>query len=344
MLSLEAMSDILGLQILNQSLGIWLSFFTIIFALLFLDLGVLNRKDKVITPKASLLYTGLYVLLACIFGGWLWSHAGAEHAVDYFTSYFVELSLSLDNLFVMSLILTYFAIPRKYQHRILFWGIIGVLFMRAVMIGSGLIIVNYFGWVLYVFAAFLIFTGVKMFMGGDQDEDDLKESALIKFFQKHLRFTKEMDGHKFIVKLPHGHGGEMVSYATPLLMALICIEFMDLVFALDSVPAVFAITTEPFVVYSSNIFAILGLRSMYFAVVAVLDRFRYMGYALSLVLIFIGGKVFYNGFIGKIDPFVSMGITVGLLAGGVLFSLLKTKSEIIHASHESVPEDSSRTE
>jgi tellurite resistance protein TerC len=224
----------------------------------------------------------------------------------------------------MSLILGYFAIPRKYQHRILLWGIVGVLVMRGLMIGSGLVIVQNFHWVLYLFAVFLILTGIKMLFAGDEDKN-LDDSALIKFFQKHLRFTKEIVGHNFFVRLPHHQTGAIVTYATPLFMALICIEFMDLIFALDSVPAVFAISTEPFVVYSSNIFAILGLRTMYFAVVAMLDRFKYMSYALSIVLVFIGAKVFYNGFIGKIDPVVSMGITVGVLMGGAIFSILRTR-------------------
>lgn len=324
MTSFDTFLQILDTQLIGQSIGVWLSFFAMITFLLVLDLGVLNRKDKVIETKESLIYTGFYVLLACLFGVWLWSNMGQAHGIDYFTAYFIELSLSLDNLFVMSLILGYFAIPRKYQHRILLWGIVGVLVMRGIMIGSGLVIVQNFHWVLYLFAVFLIFTGIKMLFAGDDDEN-LDDSALIKFFQKHLRFTKEIDGHNFLVKLPHHQSGVMVTYVTPLFMALICIEFMDLIFALDSVPAVFAITTEPFVVYSSNIFAILGLRTMYFAVVAMLDRFKYMGYALSIVLIFIGGKVFYNGFIGHISPIVSMAITVGVLAFGVIFSLIKTK-------------------
>lgn len=324
---IEYFSQFLEISALGQPIGTWLGFFALITALLILDLGVLNRKDKVIEPKQSLIYTGFYVVLACAFGVWLWADLGQTHGVDYFTAYLIELSLSLDNLFVMSLILGYFAIPRKYQHRILFWGIVGVLVMRGLMIGSGLVIVEHFHWMLYLFAAFLIFTGLKMLMSSSDEDENLDDSALIKFFQKHLRFTKEIDGHNFLVRLPHHETGSMVTYVTPLFMALICIEFMDLVFALDSVPAVFAITTEPFVVYSSNIFAILGLRTMYFAVVAMLDRFKYMNYALSIVLVFIGGKVFYNGFIGKIDPVVSMGITVGLLIGGAVFSLMRTKSE-----------------
>lgn len=323
---MDIILNLLGEQLGGQSVGVWAAFFVMIFALLGLDLGFLNRKDRVIEARESLIYTGFYVLLACLFGIWLWGNMGKTHGIDYFTAYFIELSLSLDNLFVMSLILGYFSIPRKYQHRVLLWGIVGVLVMRGIMIGSGLVIVQNFHWMLYLFAAFLIVTGIKMLFAGSEDEN-LDDSALIKFFQKRLRFTKEIVGHSFFVRLPHHQTGNIVTYATPLFMALICIEFMDLVFALDSVPAVFAITTEPFVVYSSNIFAILGLRTMYFAVVAMLDRFKYMSYALSIVLVFIGMKVFYNGFIGHIDPVVSMGITLGVLVGGAVFSIIKTRSE-----------------
>lgn len=327
MFQLENIPQLLDILFLGQSLGVWFSFLAIVSALLALDLGILNRGDVVVSPRVSLLYTSFYVMAACMFGVWLWGHMGKSDGIDYFTAYMIELSLSLDNLFIMSLILGYFSIPRKYQHRILFWGVVGVLVMRGIMIASGIAIVEHFHWVLYVFAAFLIFTGVKMMLSKDEDEN-LDDSALIKFFQKRLRFTKEIDGHRFLTRLPHPKNPDrMVLYVTPLFMALICIEFMDLVFALDSVPAVFAITTEPFVVYSSNIFAILGLRSMYFAVIAMLDRFKYMGYALSIILIFIGFKVFYNGFFGHIEPLVSLSITLAVLAGGFAFSLIKTKTE-----------------
>lgn len=324
---LNSLLPFLDDQFMGQSVGIWLTFLLIIGTLMVFDLGILSRRAEVISPRTSLYYSAFYVTLACIFGAWLWSDMGAGHGMDYFTAYMIELSLSLDNLFVMSVILAYFNIPRKYQHKVLFWGIIGVLVMRGVMIASGLAIVQSFEWVLYIFALFLIFTGFKMLLVSDDNDEDMKDSALIRFFQKHLRCTKELDGHRFFVRLPMKENGKMALHATPLFMALICIEFMDVVFALDSVPAVFAITRESFVVYSSNIFAILGLRSMYFAVVALLDRFKYMNYALSLVLIFIGGKVFYGHFVGEMNHFISLGITVSLLAGGILFSLFKTREQ-----------------
>jgi tellurite resistance protein TerC len=311
---------------LSQGYEVWGSFLALVVFLLALDLFVLNRKDAEVSPKKSLIYTGFYMALALIFGGWLWKSYGADDGVDYFTAYFIELSLSLDNLFVMSVILSYFAVPKKFQHRVLFWGVLGVLVMRGVMIGLGTVLIQSFDWVLFIFAGFLIVTGIKMLFLKD-DDGAFQESALIRFFKRHLRYTDRIEGHKFFVKGPHLAHAKPVTYATPLFMALICIEFMDVLFALDSVPAVFAITTEPFVIYTSNIFAILGLRSMYFAITAVLERFKYMKYALSLVLVFIGGKVFYNAYIAHIPPLVSLAITLATLLGGALFSVIKTRGD-----------------
>lgn len=329
MFDLDAILPFLSTPFLNQPLSIWLGFFTLVSAVMAFDLGFLSRSDKAMGPKVSLCYSGFYIFLAMLFGMWLTGRMGTQHGMDYFTAYVIELSLSLDNLFVMSVLLAYFKIPKKYQHKVLFWGIIGVLLMRGVMIGSGLAIIQSFDWVLYIFAAFLIFTGVKMLLHSNEEEEEgnIKDSALIRFFQKNLRCTKDIDGNKFFVWAAKEQGGPLLLHVTPLFLALICIEFMDVIFALDSVPAVFAISHEPFVVYSSNIFAIIGLRSMYFAVVALLDRFKYMNFALSLVLIFIGAKVFYSGYFGEINHLASLGITVSLLVGGALFSIYKTRTK-----------------
>ncbi len=326
---------LLHAQFLGQSAFIWLCFMAIVVILLVLDLGLLNRKDEVIGTKKSLIFAGFYTFLAIVFGCWMWITQGRDDGIDYFTAYLIEMSLSLDNLFVMSVVLSYFAVPRNYQHRVLFWGIIGVLVMRGLMIGFGTALINSFSWMLFIFAGFLVITGIKMLLMKDDDEEGggLENSKLVHFFQKHLRCTKEISGHAFFIKRPHPQTQKLVSYATPLFMALICIEFLDVLFALDSVPAVFAITTEPFVVYTSNIFAILGLRSMYFAMAAVLERFKYMKYALSVILIFIGAKVFYGHMpahfqlFGKIEPLYSLAITIVLLLAGVVFSLIKTKAE-----------------
>lgn len=316
-----------GSHFMGESSLLWLSFLGIVIVLLAVDLGLLNRRDEIIGARKSLAFSAFYAVLASVFGIWLWGERGSDDGIDYFTAYLIEMSLSLDNLFVMSVVLSYFAVPRQYQHRVLFWGIMGVLVMRGVMIGFGTILIESFDWMLLVFAGFLIITGFKMLlMAGDDDSAALEESALVRFFQKHLRFTKEIDGHRFFVRRANPQG-KVLTYATPLFMALLCIEFLDVLFALDSVPAVFAITNEPFVVYTSNIFAILGLRSMYFAMSAVLERFRYMKYALSVILVFIGGKVIYGHFFEKIPPFYSLAITLGLLLIGVVFSLLKTRAE-----------------
>lgn len=322
----NSLTHFMSQDFMGDGVGLWVIFFAVIITLMVFDLGVLNRKDTVIDSKTSLKYSAFYMLLAFAFGGWLWSQKGPDDGMDYYTAYMVELSLSLDNLFVMSVILAYFNVPRRYQHRVLFWGIVGVLVMRGAMIAAGVVIVQSFSWALYIFAGFLLLTGVKMLFMKDDDDDKIEDSFLIRFLTKKLRFTKEMSGHKFFLKLPdHRHASKMVWHATPLFMALVCVEFMDVLFALDSVPAVFAITNEPFVIYTSNIFAILGLRSMYFAVAVMIDRFKYMKYALAIVLIFIGGKVFYSGLYGHIHPMVSLGITVSVLLGGVLFSMMKTR-------------------
>lgn len=312
---------------MGETALLWVSFLSIVLVLLALDLGLLNRRDEIISARKSLYFASFYVSLAILFGVWMWQTRGADDGTDYFTAYLIEMSLSLDNLFVMSVVLTYFAVPRQYQHRVLFWGIMGVLIMRALMIGFGSILIENFSWMLLVFAGFLVITGFKMlFMKDDDEGESMANSKLVQFFQKRMRFTKEIDGHNFFIKRPNA-SGKMITYATPLFMALLCIEFLDVLFALDSVPAVFAITHEPFVVYTSNIFAILGLRSMYFAMSAVLARFKYMKYALSIILIFIGAKVFYSHFFEKIPPFVSLGITVTLLVSGVIFSLIKTAQD-----------------
>ncbi len=304
----------------------WLMFVTIVVTLLALDLGVLHRKEREIGVRESLWLSAGYIGIACAFGTWVWWHLGAESGMNFFTGFAVEKSLSLDNVFVISLIFSYFAIPRLYQHRVLFWGILGVIVLRAIMIGLGTTLVQEFHWLLYIFGAFLIFTGIKMlFMSGDGH--DIGQSPVLRFLKRHMRVTPQLHGKNFVVRLPDPQTGRMKSWATPLLLTLMLVEIADLIFAVDSVPAIFAITTDPFIVYTSNIFAILGLRALYFALAAMVERFKYLKYALSLVLIFIGGKIFYNQFFGKLDAAISLGVTFGLLALGVLVSLALTARE-----------------
>ena len=322
---MDMLSTLLETQFLGQSATLWLIFIGVIVALLVLDLGVLNKKDHVIEASESLRLAGIYIFIACLFGCWLWWELGADDGMDYFTAYLIELSLSVDNLFVMSLIFTYYGVPREYQHRVLFWGIIGVIVMRGIMIGVGAALVHNFEWVLLIFAGFLIFTGAKMMLSKDDEEEGIEDSRFIKFIQKHLKVTKFLHGHNFFIreKSIDNPGGGL--RATPLFLALVTVEIADLIFAVDSVPAVLAITTTTFVVYTSNIFAVVGLRAMYFAIAAIIHRFVYMQYSLAIILVFIGLKAFYSHFSGeKVPAFLSLGITIALLAGGILLSMWRT--------------------
>jgi tellurite resistance protein TerC len=304
----------------------WLAFIGIVLALLAFDLGVLHRDDKVIGVRESLLLSAGYISAALIFGAWVWWYLGAQSGMDYYTGYLIEKSLSMDNVFVIALVFSYFAIPRQYQHRVLFWGILGVIVLRAIMIGLGAALVSQFSWVLYLFGAFLIFTGIKMWIIADH-APDIAHNPLLKFLQRHLRVTDGLRGNAFWVREVDPATGNLERFATPLLLALLLVEFVDLVFAVDSVPAIFAITTDPFIVYTSNIFAILGLRALYFALAAMIHRFKYLKYALALVLVFIGGKIFLVGITGKIPAWISLTVTFSLIAGGVLVSLWKTRGQ-----------------
>ena len=231
----------------------------------------------------------------------------------------------MDNVFLISLIFTYFAVPRIYQHRVLFWGILGVIVLRAIMIGLGATLVAEFSWILYVFAAFLIATGIKMLLLGDKIPD-IESNPVLRLLRRTLRITPALHEERFFVRQPDPATGHTVLWVTPLFVALILIEIVDLIFAVDSVPAIFAITTDPYIVYTSNIFAILGLRALYFALAAVIHRFKYLKVALALILVFIGGKFFVAGIAGweKFPASISLGVTVALLAGGIGYSLWRT--------------------
>ncbi len=311
---------------LGTATWIWFLFIGIVISLLAFDLGVLHKNDKEIGVRESLLLSAGYITAASLFGVWVWWYLGAESGMNYFTGFAIEKSLSMDNVFVIAMIFSFFAIPRQYQHRVLFWGILGVIVLRAIMIGLGAALVKEFSWVLYLFGAFLILTGLKMWFLADH-EPNIEKNPILIFLRKHLRVTNGLRGNAFIVHEPDPKTGKITRFATPLLLALILIEFVDLVFAVDSVPAIFAITTDPFIVYTSNIFAILGLRALYFALAAMIHRFKYLKYALALVLVFIGSKIFLVNFIGKFPPAISLSITLGLIAGGVFFSLWKTRQE-----------------
>jgi tellurite resistance protein TerC len=310
---------------LGKPAWMWLAFVAVVVALLIFDLGILHKESREIGVAESLLMSAVYIALGLTFAGWVWWYLGAEAGMAYLTGFAVEKALAMDNVFVIAMIFAYFSIPRLHQHRVLFWGILGVIVLRAVMIGLGATIVAQASWVLYLFAVFLIITGVKMIIFADR-KYDVGSNPVLGWVRRHGNVTDELHGERFFVRQPDG-AGQLRWFATPLLLALIMIEIADVIFAVDSVPAIFAITTDPFVVYTSNIFAILGLRSLYFALATMVDRFHYLKFALAAVLIFIGSKIFVADMFGlaKVPPTLSLAITFGLLALGILYSLWKTR-------------------
>ncbi|CAH0347903.1 TerC family protein [Aquabacterium sp. CECT 9606] len=324
---MDTLFQLLAVDILDKPAWVWLVFFGVVATLLAFDLGVLHKDDHAIGVRESLFLSAGYISVALTFGAWVWWYLGAQSGMDYYTGFMIEKSLSMDNVFVIALIFTFFGIPRQYQHRVLFWGILGVIVLRALMIGLGATLVSEFSWVLYLFGAFLVFTGIKMWLMADH-VPDIANNPVLKFLKKHMRVTEQLHGNAFWVRQPDPATGQLARTATPLLLALVMIELVDLVFAVDSVPAIFAITTDPFIVYTSNIFAILGLRALYFALAAMIHRFKYLKYALALVLVFIGTKIFLVGFIGKFPPAISLAVTFGLIAGGVLVSMWKTRGPL----------------
>ncbi len=312
--------------LLGKPAWMWALFVGAVGVLLVFDLGVLNRKQREIGVSQSLWLSAFYLAVALLFGVWIWLTLGPQSGEEYLTGFLIEKTLAMDNVFLISLIFTYFAIPPHYQHRVLFWGILGVIVLRAVMIGLGATLVAEFAWILYVFAVFLIATGVKMLVMGDKIPD-VDRNPVLRLLRRTLRITPELHQERFFVRQPDPATGRTVLWVTPLFVALLLIEVVDLIFAVDSVPAIFAITSDPYIVYTSNIFAILGLRALYFALAAIIHRFRYLKPALALILIFIGGKVFVADLMGweKFPASVSLCVTVALLAGGIALSLWKTR-------------------
>jgi len=316
-------------EFMTKPLWMWLVFATIILCLLILDLGVMHRKEHEIAVKESLILTVFYTSIAMVFGLWVWYETGPVKFAEYLTGYVVEETLSIDNVFVIAMMFSFFHIPRIYQHRVLFWGILGAILLRGIMITVGAALVAEFEWVLYIFAAFLIVTGVKMLFTNDKPAD-VGDNFLLKFMRKHFRITDKLHGQSFFVKEPSRKHGKNVWWITPLFVALIMIECADVIFAVDSVPAIFMVTTDPFIVYTSNIFAIMGLRSLYFVLAAIIKRFHYLKYALSVVLIFIGSKSFIAYLLEweKFPISISLGVTFVILGSGVGYSLWMTRKAV----------------
>ena len=305
-------------EVLSTS-WLWISFGIIVTVLLFLDLCVFHRKSEEPTLSETFRLSAYYIIIALIFGLFIIYERGTSAGLLYYTGYLVEKSLSMDNIFVISLVFTSLKVPNRYQHRVLFWGVLGAIVMRAIMIFIGAELVSRFHWILYLFSVFLIYTGVKIFMP-EKEETPILERPLFKLIRRRFHVTHEIIGEHFFI---HKGGKWMI---TPLFFALIIIEVMDIIFAIDSIPAIFLITQDTYIIYTSNIFAILGLRSLYFLLAVAVNRFAYLKQALSIILIFIGSKIFLP-YIGlDITPLISLIITFSILFCGIWMSLYRTRS------------------
>ena len=299
--------------------AVWLGFSALVVGLLILDLGVLNRKSHVLSFREAASWSAGLVTLALLFGMLLWAREGTRHALEFYTGYIIELSLSVDNLFVFLLIFQYFAVPAELQPRILKWGILGALVMRAIMIGLGALLLQQFTWIIYLFGGVLVVTGIRMFRGsGDRIEPD--RNPLVRLTRRFVPMVDGYVGQKFIVRGIRGWK------ATPLLLVLLVVEWSDLVFAIDSIPAIFAITRDPFIVYSSNVFAILGLRALFFVLAGMMDKFEYLKPGVAAILVFVGCKMVLNGLF-HVPTVVSLAVIVGILGGSVFLSLRKTRAD-----------------
>src|ERR1051325_5441586 len=275
---------------MDYPLWAWAGFGLFILLMLALDLGVLNRKAHVVTYREATVWSVVWVTLALIFAGLVFWKTGRQTGLEFLTGYVIELSLSVDNLFVFLLIFSYFKVPAKYQHRVLFWGVLGALVMRMTMIGIGAKLVEEFHWVLYLFGGFLIYTGFKM-LWQDEGESNPEDNPLVRFATRLIPITRHYEGDKFFTVQ---NGRKM---GTLLLLVLVIVEVSDLVFAVDSIPAIFGITTTPFIVYASNVFAILGLRSLYFLLAGVVEKFHYLKLGLAVALLFVGVKMLSEGYV-----------------------------------------------
>lgn len=304
---------------MSHELVLWISFNLFILLMLALDLGIFQRKPHKIKVKEALIWSTVWIILALIFNVFIYFEMGEQKALEYFTGYLIERSLSVDNIFVFILLFSYFKVPGIYQHKILFWGVLGALLLRASLIAVGSVLVAKFSWILYLFGAFLLFTGFKMAFQAES-EIDPERNFVIRWFKKFFPVTHEYHEGKFIVTI------DKKKFATPMLLVLVAVEFADLVFAFDSIPAIFAVTTDPFIIYTSNIFAILGLRTLYFALAGIMHKFHYLKIGLSLILIFIGFKMLIVD-LYKIPIMFSLGIIAMILITSVVYSLFRPLPE-----------------
>lgn len=302
----------------------WVGFLSLVLFLLSLDLFVFQRKSHAVSAKEALSWSAFWILLAICFGGLVYKWFGPRLAMEYYAGYVIEKALSVDNLFVFLVIFGYFRVPKELQHRVLYWGILGALVLRAVFILAGAALVQQFHFVLYLFGAFLVFTGIRLLFGNDKEADP-SQGIVIVTIQKWIPTTSDYRGNSFFVR----EGGRWL--ATPLFLVLIVIETTDLVFAVDSIPAIFGISRDPFIVFSSNIFAILGLRSLYFALAIVMEKFHYLKVALAFVLVFVGVKMLIAE-LYKVPIGVSLSLILGLLVGSALLSVLRPPRPAVEES------------
>jgi len=299
--------------------AVWITFVAVVGTLLVLDLGVLNRRSHVLSHREALGWSASITTVALLFGVFLWLRIGSKAGLEYFAGYLIELSLSVDNLFVFLLIFQYFAVPAALQPRVLKWGIFGAIVMRAIMISAGVLLLQQFTWIVYVFGAILVITGIRMFRIEGAHVDPEK-NPLVRLARRLFPITPAYEDQKFFVA--RAAGGLL---ATPLLLVLLVVEWSDLVFAIDSIPAVFAVTRDPFIVYSSNLFAILGLRALFFVLAGALDRFHYLKPGVAIILVFVGAKMISSAWV---HPHIALSliVIVTVLAGSVALSLLRPRT------------------
>ena len=307
---------------MNTTLWLWIGFTVFVLGMLALDLGVFHREAHEVSFKEAAAWSVVWIALALAFNALLYVVRGAEAGLQFLTGYLIEKSLSVDNIFVFVLIFSYFGVPARYQHRVLFWGIIGALIMRATLIAAGATLLTTFHWIIFVFGGFLIYTGFKMALHFQKKEArvDLESNLIVRLVTRFMPVAEDYEGQKFFVR----HNGKLM--ATPLLVVLLLVESTDLVFAIDSIPAIFAITSDPFIVYTSNVFAILGLRALYFLLAGVIEQFRYLKLGLAAVLVFVGFKMVISDWY-KIPTVYSLGVIGIMLALAILASLLASKRE-----------------
>ena len=298
----------------------WIGFHFFILFMLALDLGVFNRKAHVISAKEALIWSGIWISMALIFNGLIYYWFGEHKAIEFLAGYLIEKSLSVDNIFVFVIIFGYFQIPAQYQHKVLYWGIFGALILRCTFIFAGVALMQKFHWTIYLFGVFLIYTGFRMFRSKDKKMDPETNRA-IRFCKRLMPVTEQLHDDKFFVR----QNGK--NYATPLFLVLMLIETTDVIFAVDSIPAILAVTRDRYIVYTSNVFAILGLRSLYFALAHIVNRFIYLHYGLAIVLVFVGLKMVMVDFL-KVPTFLSLLFISLVISGSVVLSFMKTRKEV----------------